>query len=73
MKDRNLTVTDHGCGMNKEMAEHAFEIFYTSHDERNKEGSGLGLAIARSIADRHGFILTLTSAENIGTTVRVIV
>lgn len=73
LKDRNLTVTDHGCGMNKEMAEHAFEIFYTSHDERNKEGSGLGLAIARSIADRHGFILTLTSAENIGTTVRVIV
>lgn len=73
LQKRNLTITDHGCGMDKEAAEHAFEIFYKSHDENNKEGSGLGLAIARSIADRHGFALTLTSAENIGTTVRVIV
>lgn len=72
-KERNLTITDHGCGMNKEAAEHAFESFYKSHDERNKEGSGLGLAIARSIADRHGLVLTLTSAEAIGTTVRVVV
>lgn len=73
LQKRNLTITDHGCGMNKDVAEHAFEVFYSSHDERNKEGSGLGLAIARSIADRHGIALTLTSAENIGTTVRVVV
>lgn len=72
LKNRNLTITDHGCGMNEEMAAHAFESFYTSHDERNKEGSGLGLAIARGIADRHGLALTLTSAEGIGTTVRVV-
>jgi len=71
LKDKNITITDHGCGMSKEMVEHAFESFYKSHDERNKEGSGLGLAIARSIADRHGLVLTLTSAENIGTTVRI--
>lgn len=71
LKDRNLTITDHGCGMSREAVEHAFESFYKSHDERNKEGSGLGLAIARSIADRHGLVLTLTSAEEIGTTVRI--
>lgn len=69
---RNLTITDHGCGMNEEMAAHAFESFYTSHDERNKEGSGLGLAIARGIGDRHGLGITLTSAEGIGTTIRVV-
>jgi len=71
LKDRNITITDHGCGMSKEMVEHAFESFCRSHDERNKEGSGLGLAIARSIADRHALVLTLTSAEKIGTTVRL--
>lgn len=72
LKNGNLTITDHGCGMSTEAVEHAFESFYKSHDERNKEGSGLGLAIARSIADRHGLVLTLTSAEGIGTTVRLV-
>jgi signal transduction histidine kinase len=52
--------TDTGPGMPPEVAERAFEPFYTTKDVG--KGTGLGLDIAqRIIADHHGGTITITS------------
>nr|WP_320193642.1 PAS domain S-box protein [uncultured Desulfobacter sp.] len=50
-----LTVTDNGCGMNKETLNNLFEPFFTT--KNMGEGTGLGLAIIYGIVKQnHGFI-----------------
>ena len=50
-----LTVSDSGCGMDREMLEHIFEPFYTTREV--SQGTGLGLAIVYGvIKDCHGYI-----------------
>lgn len=71
LKENQILVTDHGCGIPASDIEHAFERFHKAHNEQNKSGSGLGLAIAKQIALRHGMDLCLTSEEGKGTTVIV--
>jgi signal transduction histidine kinase len=61
MRENRLSVSDHGCGMDKETLEHIFDRFYTSRSEINKGGTGLGLAIANQIAVRHAITLTVES------------
>ena len=61
---------DHGIGMSKEFAEHAFDMFSQENETSriNYEGSGLGLAIAKQLADRlHGKI-RLETEKGVGTT-----
>lgn len=58
--------SDTGHGMTPEVAERAFEAFYTTKDVG--QGTGLGLDIARRIVvERHGGEITITSEP--GTTV----
>lgn len=71
LKDNEILVKDHGCGMSPSDVEHAFERFHKAHNEQNKTGSGLGLAIAKQIALRHGMVLELISEEEKGTTIIV--
>lgn len=71
LKENQILVTDHGCGIPASDIEHAFERFHKAHNEQNKSGSGLGLAIAKQIALRHGMDLCLTSEEGKGTSVIV--
>ena len=47
-----LTVRDHGPGIDDDHKERVFDRFYRGEGRRS--GSGLGLAIARSIVDAHG-------------------
>jgi signal transduction histidine kinase len=55
-----VEIGDTGPGMPKEVAEHAFEPFYTTKDVGR--GSGLGLDIARRIVvERHGGAITISS------------
>ena len=57
-----ITVTDSGCGIQKELQPRIFERFFRGDKARageNVYGAGLGLAIARSIAELHGGQLTL--------------
>lgn len=61
-----VSVTDHGCGMDQETLEHIFDRYYHSHSARNKGGTGLGLPIAREIALRHSTQLTCSSAPGEG-------
>jgi two-component system OmpR family sensor kinase/two-component system sensor histidine kinase QseC len=55
-----LTVDDNGPGLAPEERARAFDRFWRREDSAGAtEGSGLGLAIVRSIAERHGAVLSL--------------
>ena len=47
-----ITVSDNGCGMTKDVLQHLFEPFFTQR--RHGQGTGLGLTIAYGIVEHHG-------------------
>ncbi|MCG1002901.1 MULTISPECIES: GAF domain-containing protein [Halobacterium] len=55
-------VEDDGCGIDAERREHVFEYGETGADD----GTGFGLAIVKSIADAHGWDVSVTSGEDGG-------
>jgi len=67
LKDRVVSINDHGTGIPEEDLPHIFERFYKSKSELNKNGTGLGLAIAKQIADRHNIHISVTSSTSEGT------
>jgi two-component system cell cycle sensor histidine kinase/response regulator CckA len=60
-----ITVEDSGCGMTRDVLEHAFEPFFTTK-ERGK-GTGLGLASCYGIVKEAGGEVRVTSAVGVGT------
>lgn len=64
-----LTVTDTGCGMEPEVAEHLFEPFFTTKEK--KRGSGLGLSTVYGILQQAGAHIRVTTAPNKGTSFRL--
>ena len=60
-----LSVEDSGPGIPPEERERVFSRFYRVPGSQ-AGGSGLGLAIIKSIAERHGAVLTLDSSERLG-------
>jgi signal transduction histidine kinase len=70
--EARLAVSDNGVGIPSAHLPHIFERFYRVDTSRGQdEGAGLGLAIAKWIADVHHAVVSVESAENSGTTVRV--
>ena len=69
-----LTVHNSGPAIPAQHLPHLFERFYRADPSRNSKqgGHGLGLAIAHSIVQRHGGTITVTSAEEVGTTFTVL-
>ncbi|MFG3441165.1 ATP-binding protein [Nonomuraea sp. NPDC047897] len=65
--EARLTVSDTGHGMPAEVAERAFEPFFTTREH----GTGLGLCTARGTVEEAGGRATLTSRPGRGTTVRL--
>jgi two-component system cell cycle sensor histidine kinase/response regulator CckA len=65
-----LTVTDSGRGMSKEVLAHAFDPFYTT--KRAGKGTGLGLATAYGVVQQAGGRISMYSEVGHGTTVRVL-
>lgn len=57
-----IEVRDDGPGMPKEVAERAFEPYFTTKDT----GTGLGLSITRGIVEEHGGNVSLSCAEGQG-------
>lgn len=54
VRERTVTVSDHGPGLPEDERAAAFERFWRSADARELPGSGLGLAIVADVAERHG-------------------
>ncbi len=67
-----LQVQDTGIGMKESDVEHMFERFYRSDEARSFGGTGLGLSIAKWIVDRHEGHFEITSREELGTRIKII-
>ncbi len=68
-----ITVADTGIGIPAECQPRLFERFYRVDSGRSKKvgGTGLGLSIVKHIVGSYGGEITLTSRENIGTTITI--
>ena len=54
VRDGELTVRDHGPGIDEADLPFVFDRFYRAPSARGLPGSGLGLAIVRQVAEAHG-------------------
>jgi signal transduction histidine kinase len=61
-KTCEIEIRDNGPGMPKEVAERAFEPYFTT----KATGTGLGLSITRGIVEEHGGTISLMSIEEQG-------
>jgi len=62
----NIAISDNGKGMPKEQIDTLFSRFKAKMDV-NEAGTGIGLAIAKTIADFHRMVITVTSEVGKGT------
>lgn len=65
-----IDVIDHGCGMNDEQLQRAFDPFFTTCEVG--AGTGLGLTVARDIVLAHGGRINLASELDKGTHVNMV-
>jgi two-component system nitrogen regulation sensor histidine kinase GlnL len=63
----DITITDTGCGIEKEEMDRIFTPYFTT----KIKGSGLGLAISQKIIEDHRGLLKIESFPGVGTTVIV--
>ncbi len=72
--DYSVNVIDYGQGISAEHVPRLTERFYRvdAQNSRKKKGTGLGLAIVKHIINRHAGEMIITSRENIGTNVEVL-
>ncbi len=68
-----IVIKDNGIGISAKDIEKLGMPFTQVESQltKSKGGSGLGLAISRSLVEMHGGSLSITSQENIGTTVSI--
>jgi two-component system, OmpR family, sensor histidine kinase MprB len=66
VRDGEVTVRDHGPGIDAADLPHVFDRFYRAPGARRTPGSGLGLAIVRQAADAHGGAVTAAAAPGGG-------
>ncbi|MCR5771624.1 MAG: DUF4118 domain-containing protein [Butyrivibrio sp.] len=55
-EDVLISIADNGPGMNDQMKEHAFDMFYTGQNKiaDSKKSMGLGLALCKAVVEAHG-------------------
>jgi len=71
LKNSELTVRDHGSGINACDLPYVFDRFYRGAEARGRPGSGLGLAIVRQVVEQHGASIAAEQATGGGTIMRI--
>jgi two-component system sensor histidine kinase MprB len=71
VRDGEVTVRDHGPGIDDEDLPYVFDRFYRASSARGMSGSGLGLAIVRQVAEAHGGEVVAERPEGGGTLMRL--
>lgn len=66
-----FTFRDCGKGMTKEELAHAFDRFYQGDIDHKTGGNGIGLPVAKKICELHDGSISISSAPDRGTTVKV--
>jgi two-component system sensor histidine kinase MprB len=66
-----VTVRDHGPGIDPADLPFVFDRFYRAAAARGLPGSGLGLAIVRQVAEAHGGSVSADRADGGGTVLRL--
>jgi len=70
VRNAEVTVRDHGPGIDDEDLPYVFDRFYRAQSARSLPGSGLGLAIVRQVAQAHGGAVVAERANGGGTIMR---
>jgi len=63
VRNGEVSVRDHGPGIDEDDLPFVFDRFYRAPSARHLPGSGLGLAIVRQVAESHGGRVTAERAE----------
>jgi two-component system sensor histidine kinase MprB len=71
LREGELSVRDHGPGLDPADLPFVFDRFYRAPAARRLPGSGLGLAIVRQVAEAHGAVAEAENAEGGGALFRV--
>ena len=71
VRDGEVTVRDHGPGIDESDLPFVFDRFYRAPMARSLPGSGLGLAIVRQVAVSHGGEVLVERADGGGTRMRL--
>jgi two-component system sensor histidine kinase MprB len=71
VRDGEVSVRDHGSGIDASDLPFIFDRFYRSESARGLPGSGLGLAIVRQVAESHGGTVTAESPPDGGARLRL--
>jgi two-component system sensor histidine kinase MprB len=66
-----VTVRDHGPGIDDDDLPHVFDRFYRARSARGQSGSGLGLAIVKQVAETHGGTVAAEPAPGGGARLRL--
>ena len=66
-KTIRLAILDYGVGFKEEFAQAIFEPFKRPRNNAQYPGTGIELAICKSIADRHGWGISVKSQPGEGT------
>ncbi len=69
--DAEVTVRDHGPGIDDADLSHVFDRFYRAPAARGLPGSGLGLAIVKQVAEAHGGSVVAERAPGGGALMRL--
>lgn len=67
-----VSITDHGCGMTREVQERIFEKFYQGDTSHKSLGNGLGLSLVKRIVELSDGLIEVVSKPGKGSTFRVI-
>jgi signal transduction histidine kinase len=63
-----IVVKDTGVGMSQETLAHVFERYYKGEASN---GAGVGMSIVKRICDRYGWVISIESEQQKGTTVEI--